>query len=302
MKQKIISEKREQLGSVIEIKLPEKHKDLFEPCFKEIDRIEQAFSRFKDSSELSKLDKNLGKWQDASQEYIQLVESALNFQNKTEGAFDITLKSSLEKMGYDPSYSFKPKEDSGKTKEKIKFRDKFLKPIVIDKKRNRILLRKEIEFGGHGKGYALDRVAKLLESRDVNCYYINAGGDIYASKGDGEPWTILLEHPDDSNRVIGKIELDRQGIGCSAPNRRRWANGKYHHLINAKTRQPENSVKAIFVLAKTGMEADAYATSLFTAGFEKALELYKKLPVQILMVSANNKMFKSPGFKVEFFE
>lgn len=299
MNQKILAQAREQLGSVIEIKLPEKYKSLFGLCFKEIDRIEQAYSRFLDSSELTKLNNHLGKWQKASDEYLKIVEYALDFYNKTEGYFDITLKTLLEKIGYDKEYSFKPKESKDTIVQKI--RDK-MQPILIDKKNKRIMLRKEIEFGGLGKGYALDCVAKLLDKKGVDCYYINAGGDIYARQGSGEPWTILLEHPDNYEMVIGKLELDKQSIAGSAPNRRRWGNGKYHHLINAKTKQPENSVKAIFVIAKTGMEADAYATALFTSGFEEAIRIYKKLPVEILLISQNNKVFKSEGFKVEFFD
>jgi len=297
MGQKILAESKEQLGSLIEIKLPEKHKALFKLCFEEIDRIEKAYSRFIDSSTLMKLNRNLGKWQKAPKEYLQIVQHALDFRKKTEGYFDITLKSTLEKMGYDKDYSFKPKEDALNERE-----EEIPEPIMINIKKGEILLRKEIEFGGIGKGYALDCVAKLLESHGVDCYYVNAGGDIYAKKGSGEPWTILLEHPDDFTKTIGKIDIDQRGIACSSPNRRRWANGKYHHLINAKTKQPENSVKAIFVLAKTGMEADVYATSLFTSGFENALRLWKTLPVEVLIISANNKMFKSPGFDVEFFE
>ena len=299
MNQKILAQRKEQLGSVIEIKLPEKYGFLFDLCFNEINRIEQAYSRFLDSSELMKLNSNLGQWQKASDEYLKIVEYALDFHNKTEGYFDITLKSVLEKMGYDKEYSFKPKQAKNTIRKKIQ--DKILQPILIDKKNKKIMLRKEIEFGGLGKGYALDCVAKLLESKGLDCYYINAGGDIYARQGSGEPWIILLEHPDNFEMVIGKIVLDRQSIACSAPNRRKWG-GKYHHLINAKTKEPQNSVKAIFVLAKTGIEADAYATALFTAGFEEAMRLYKKLPVEILLISKDSKVFKSDGFNVEFFD
>ena len=297
MASKIISQSREQLGSVIEIKLPEEHSALFFSCFNEIGRIEKAYSRFLDSSELTRVNNNLGKWQKVSKEYMFLLKQGLKFNHKTEGCFDQTLKSSLENLGYDKDYSFKPKLKKEPLLRKI--REKIFDPIQIDEKKGKVLLRKEVEFGGLGKGYAVDKVAELLEKAGVDCYYINAGGDIYAKQGKGKPWTILLEHPKDPERIIGKVELDNESIACSAPNRRRW--GKYHHLLNAKTRKPENSVKAVFVIAETCMDADAYATSLFTAGFEKAMEMYKALPVEVLIISSENKMFKSPGFKVEFF-
>ncbi|MFA5929599.1 MAG: FAD:protein FMN transferase, partial [Candidatus Micrarchaeia archaeon] len=172
--------------------------------------------------------------------------------------------------------------------------------IRVDTKLGRVLLNKEIDFGGFGKGFALDRVSSLLEGHGVSHYCINAGGDIFARRGDGEsPWEILLEHPDDPSRAIGKVPIDNCSIAASAPNRRKW--GEFHHLLNAKTGKPAKGVKAVFAIAKTGIEADAYATALFTAGFEEGIALSSRLPVEALIISSQDKMFQSKGFKAELF-
>lgn len=65
---------------------------------------------------------------------------------------------------------------------------------------------------------------------------------------------------------------------------------------------PQMGMKAKFVLAKAGLEADAYATALFTAGSEEGTLLFKELPVEMLMISSGNKMHRSGGFKAELFE
>jgi len=286
----IISQHREQLGSVIEIKLPEEHKSLFEECFAEIHRIEEAYSRFLDTSELSRVNRNLGQWQAVSEEFLHLVLRGLEFHEKTEGSFDITLKADLDRLGYDKEYSFTPRKHKVSLKQRL---FSFLAPICIDK--GRILLRREIEFGGLGKGYALDRVAALLDKANVQKYYVNAGGDIIVRGS----WEVLLEHPDDTERVIGKIMLKDRAIAGSAPNRRKWRG--HHHLLNARTRLPEHSTLCVFVIAKTGIEADAYATSIFAAGFEKGMKLTAKLPVDALIVSADRKMFLSDGFTAELY-
>ena len=77
--------------------------------------------------------------------------------------------------------------------------------------------------------------------------------------------------------------------------------GKYHHLLNAKTRMPQDEVKCIFVIAKTGIEADAYATSIFAAGFVEGIKLSKNLPVKMLMVSKENQMYISEGFNAKIY-
>ncbi len=287
------------LGTNIEIKLPMQNASLFSQCFSEIKRIERLYSRFLANSQLSKLNQNLNVWLDVSPEFILLLSKAKEFNEKTNGNFDITLKSVLDNLGYDSEYSFKQKQPSAENFFASSLSQ--AEAIKIDSKNCRVLLAKEIDFGGFGKGFALDQVANLLVKRCVDHFYINAGGDIFAKKGkQGDPWEILLEHPDDSSFAIGEISIDNRAIAGSAPNRRKWAHG-LHHLINAKTGLPARGVKAIFVTAKTGIEADAYATALFTAGFQEGIGLSKQLPVEILIVSSENKMFKSNGFNVELF-
>ena len=295
----IAAKSGQALGTTVEIKLPSRHSSFFPLCFSELTRIENAYSRFLPDSELSRLNSKMGIWQDASEELLSLVGKAEEFRGNTDGHFDISLKSVLDHMGYDAEYSFKPKKDKRGIADAL---SRLLPVARMDRAKGRILLRRQIEFGGLGKGYALDRVAALLEGKGVKHYYINAGGDVYAKQGEGEaPWEIILEHPDDSERAMGKVSLDGKSIAGSAPNRRSWGNGEFHHLINAKTGKPAQGVKCIFVIAKTGIEADAYATALFTAGFENGIELSKKLPVEILAVSSKGKMYESSGFGAEIF-
>lgn len=293
---KIESRTEELLGTQIEIKLPEKFSSIFPKCFSELKRIEKTYSRFLDSSELSKLNSNLGKWQKVSEEMIYLIETSEKIRKQTNGNFDITLKSTLERLGYDKNYTFKEKENKKTILQKIK---QIFPPIKIDKRNKKIFLRKEIEFGGCGKGFALDKVSKILDENGVTHYYINAGGDIFA-KQYGPPWEILLEHPENPDMAIGKVILNNKAIAASSPNKRKW--GKYHHLINARTELPANEVKAIFVLAEKGIEADAYATALFTAGFDDAIVISQHLDIEVLIISSEDKMYISPRFNLHLFE
>ncbi|MFA6489172.1 MAG: FAD:protein FMN transferase [Candidatus Micrarchaeia archaeon] len=295
----IAAEAKQVLGTKVEIKLPSRHSSFFSLCFSELSRIEKAYSRFIPDSELSVLNSKIGKWQDAGDELLFLAGKAEEFRAKTDGQFDISLKETLENMGYDSQYSFKPKKGKNGIASAL---SRLLPAVKIDRAKRRILLNRQIEFGGLGKGYALDCVAALLEKNGVKHYYINAGGDIYAKREEGTPqWEILLEHPDDPERAIGKIALDGKSIAGSAPNRRKWGNGEFHHLINAKTGKPAQGVKCVFVVAGTGIEADAYATAIFTAGFERGIALSRNLPVEILMVSEKNKMYQSAMFGAELF-
>ncbi|MBT3463598.1 FAD:protein FMN transferase [archaeon] len=286
------SVKKELIGTLIEIKLPKKISFLFPSLFDEIERIEKKYSRFLDDSYLEQINFNLGIWQKVDFETIFLIRKSMNVKEKTNGNFDITLKNTLENLGYDKNYSFKVK----KTKTKFKESNEEIK---IDK--NKILLNKEIEFGGIGKGYAIDRISKIIEEQNIFDYYINAGGDILARhENKKEYWEILLEHPDDDKRVIGKIDLNNMSISSSSPNKRNWKES--HHLINSKTKKPISEIKSIFVMTKTAIESDSYATALFTSGFISAIEISKKLKLPVLIISSENKMYKSDDFNVNIFK
>ncbi|HYD03923.1 MAG TPA: FAD:protein FMN transferase [Alphaproteobacteria bacterium] len=306
----IISKKFEAIGSIIEVKIDSDSNDkrdyssAFELLSQELIRFEAEYSRFKETSKLSQLNNSLGEWVSVSEEFIFIVKKALEYNKSTLGYFDITVKSTLDKIGYDKDYSFAEKTEKETPKNnmlhklKANIQDKIQSPILIDEKNSKILIRKQIDFGGIGKGYEIDKLAEILESNNIEKYYINAGGDI---KVKGE-WTLLLEHPDNLKMVIGKIPLKDGALAASAPNRRKWGkDGKLHHLINPKTKKPADDMKAVFAMAKTGIDSDVYATSLFTAGFLEAIKLAKKLKIEVLLISTDNKYYVSEGFNAELF-
>lgn len=296
---KFISKKEEALGSVIEIFLPQKNKNLFENCFKELNLIQKKFSRFDENSDLNKLNKNLNKWQKVDKEFLFLIKKSLEISRNTNNYFDITLKQTLENLGYDPNYSFKAKNISKLSQIKSKLKFLVLNPIKINEKTSEIYLRKEIEFGGIGKGYAIDKIYEILEKSNVRNFLINAGGDIRCKTDGKKEWISLLQHPDNLNNVIGEMNINNMSLAGSAPSYRKWEN--HHHLINPKTLLPQNSVKSIFVLANTAIESDTYATGLFASGFENAIKLSKKLKINIFVISSENKIYKSENFKVKLY-
>jgi FAD:protein FMN transferase len=294
----INSRRLELLGSVVEVK-GRAPANVLDKCFEEIKRIEKEYSRFMDSSILSKANLKLFTWQEASPEFIYILLRAKAFNELTGGMFDITVKSVLDTLGYDKQYTFTRKPER-KARLIERLANNLLQPVLINEQQNRILLRREIDFGGIAKGYAVDRVAQILEEAGVSHYYINAGGDIYAKAGAAEgKWKIVLEHPDDASLAIGTLDLNSQAIACSSPNRRKW-NG-YHHLINPKTKKPACGMKCVFALAKTAMEADVYAKAIFVAGFKNGIALSKKLGIGAIIVSENNEIYQSFSMNAELF-
>jgi thiamine biosynthesis lipoprotein len=275
-----LQQKRELIGSEISLNLVVSESDFdsfsqeierfFQLSFAECERIEQKFSRFKVGSELSQLNQNVNVWQPVDMEFFELLIFAEEIRRKSEGYFDITIKSILDSLGYDSVYSFKKSGQLGE-----------LGKVELDIESLQVRISAPIDFGGFGKGYALDRIKLIADDFPelTKNLLIDAGGDIYA-RGlgpDGEFWRIYLEDPLNTNLAIGMVQFEKPTggfIAASNPGKRNW--GDSHHLVNplafsdlAKEQGgvSHDTISGVFVQSETsGMEADAWATALFVMG------------------------------------
>ncbi len=293
---KYYSRRIEVLGSFLEITLPDNNIDLFEKCFNEARRIENKFTRFNKSSPLSKLNSKLNQWQKTDAEFIYLLKKANDINKKTKGYFDITIKKTLDTIGYDSNYTFE-----NKYKNKINymkfishFLSKIKRNILINEKESKIKLKKEIDFGGFGKGYAIDKIRTIIEKANINEFIINAGGDIYV-KGKKE---IKIDHPIKKDTSFAITIIENSAICTSSAKHRKW-NKSSHHLINPKKNISEQTSLQTTIIGQSSLETDAYATGLFAAGFEKALKISQKNKINSLIISSDFRTCKNGTFNLK---
>lgn len=258
---------------------------LLERAFAECERIERCYSRFLKNSILSQLNNKVGEWAAVSTELYELISFAERTRERSEGAFDITIKSILDGWGYDSGYSLK--EHSPGHTGKVELKD------------GKVFLHAPIDLGGLGKGYALDRMLNACEG--FANVFIDAGGDIIArgKQQDDSPWIVAFEHPTDLTRGIGQVEVDGFAVACSSPSRRQWRNR--HHLVDPHRALPAENMLAVYTQAPAGLLADTYSTALFALGFERAQELLPQLPIEAMLVAPDGRVFVSEGFKGVFF-
>jgi thiamine biosynthesis lipoprotein len=130
----------------------------------------------------------------------------------------------------------------------------------------------EIDLGGVGKEYAVDRAAGLLSLESDRPFLVNFGGDIYAKgpRRDGRPWAVGIDDPDRTGRaVLYRIDLTIGGLATSGDARRFVVrNGRrLGHILNPRTGWPvEGAPRAVTVLAETCLEAGSLSTLAFLRG------------------------------------
>lgn len=217
----------------------------------EIDRFEQAYSRFLPHSDISQLNKEKI-FHNPSAEFLGLIRIAQSAYTATGGVFNVAVKNYLDSIGYDVTYSLKPREHISVVPD--------LSHVLFTNATS-IILKDDasIDFGGFGKGYLIDILAKFIQER-YHCsqFLINGGGDMFATHQNSDPVIIGLQHPHQSS-IVGTLEIKNCGFAASSPYVRRWKNeqGKtFHHLAGS------DEAQAVYVVAPTACLADIWATTL----------------------------------------
>lgn len=219
-----------------------------------IERIFQArdrqFSRFRDDSELARVNRTPHEVVTVSKAFGQMVERALAAAAATGGLVDPTLASAIEAAGYDRDFDeLEPRADRARAGPPGRWRD--VRMV------GRLLIRPvglELDLNGVVKGQTVDEAADLLSGEG----FVTAGGD-YAGRGEHD---VALPGG-------GSVRVTRGGLATSGTTKRRWlrAGTWQHHLIDPETGRPaESPWTEVTVSAATCLQADVAAKAAFLLG------------------------------------
>jgi len=226
----------------------------------------------------------------------------------TEGAFDPTVYPLVNAWGFGPGKKEKIE------KQKIDSILKFVDFRLITLKGNKIIKkdpRVALDFNAFAQGYSVDVVADFLNSKKIQAYIVEIGGEVYA-KGknyNGEFWKIGIEQPIDNKESNNKeraiVNLENKAIATSGNNRRYVIEDgvKYAHHLDPKTGYPaKNNLLSASLISKKTIISDAYATGVLVMGLEKAKVFLSKHPeIQAYLVYSDNKgnyqVYETPGIK-----
>lgn len=215
-----------------------------------ISQFDQHYSRFRSDSWVTHIGTNPGK-HPVPDDFADLYNFYESMYQMTNGLVTPLIGDAMERAGYNANYDLRPKQlkKIPALSEVLEFSDN-----TLHVKYSCIL-----DFGAAGKGYLVDLIGQELDKQGIQNYIIDAGGDILHHSP--TPTPVGLESPDDTQKVLGIVNLQGSSLCGSAGNKRKW--GKYHHIMNPQTLQSQSSVKAAWVISDTAMVADGLATCLF---------------------------------------
>lgn len=248
---------------------------------------EHRFSRFRDDSELSALNRAEGPFV-ASPELFDMLSRARVYFELTDGLFDPTVGGLLSALGYDRSFApgALDRSRAARAPRAARFVD-----LVLEQEARTVLRPQhvQIDLGGMAKGHTVDRAAvHLIESGAID-----AGGDAVTrgSAPDGGEWLVDIEDPQDPSRTVATLAVANAAVATSAPNRRRWrvATDFAHHLIDPGTRRSSTSdLLQATVVAPSAEVADVLAKTAFLLGARDGYRFLERQPgVGGVLVPAN---------------
>ena len=186
--------------------------------------------------------------------------------------------------------------------------DRLMKTVGLNKvglKANKIIKgnpKTRIDFNAIAKGYGVDVIAEFLESKHINNYLVEIGGEIRCKGLNVEKqtsWTVGIDNPnfDGSQTVLKAISLKNEAMATSGTYRkfRLDENGnRYAHIIDTKTGYPsKTNILSVSVIAPDCMTADAYATTFQAMGIEKVkqfLQSHQELKVFLVYETEDNRI------------
>ncbi len=148
--------------------------------------------------------------------------------------------------------------------------------LIIDEAKSTVFLADpdmSLDVGAIAKGYAVERVAEMLEEKGVVHAAINAGGNVrtLGPKPDGS-WRVGIQNPDLSSDepTIATINLDGKSVVTSGVYERYFTvdGVQYHHIIDGDSLYPERRYLSVSIITKDSGRADALSTALFNMDYE----------------------------------
>ena len=262
-------------------------------------RIEAKFSRFREASVVSEINRNAGRTPVAVDEETEmLVESALDLARRTEGRFDPTVGVLRRAWDFRAGRVPADEELAG------------LLPLVdagsVSVRNRTVFLRREgmeLDLGGVGKEYAVDRVAELLRDAGVRSAIVNFAGDVrtLGSRGDGRPWSVGVADP----RIAGRIRMRLRpvgdaGIATSGDYERCFIREgvRYHHILDARTGRPARGLSSVTVMSQTAFHAGRLATAAFLLGPRAGRSLLEETPgVEGVLIEEDGRLCSTSGME-----
>lgn len=241
----------------------------------ELKKVDNSLSPYNPNSVITHVNHNEKVEPDSF--FVHVFRLARKVSEETNGAFDITIAPLVNAWGF--GFKQSTGVDSltvDSLRQIIGYQHIALKDNQVIKEDPRIML----DCSAIAKGFGVDAVARLLESKGIRNYMVDIGGEVVVRGKNPRmnAWQIGINKPIDDSLSINQelqtiLAISDVGMATSGNYRNFYYKGgkKYAHTIDPRTGYPvQHSILSSTVIAKDCASADAYATAFMVMGLDSA--------------------------------
>ena len=252
-----------------------------------VDALEDQLTVYRDHSEVCSINRQAAMYSvEVEPRLFELLEHSLWLYHQTGGAFDITAGPLSKLWGFHRREGRVPSEDE------IAATLANIGSQYVELNADKTTIRFshagiELNLGGIGKGYALDRAAARMQAAGVDHFLLHGGRSSVLARGAkipaapaDNPWTVGIGHPRRPDRRLGLLNLRDQAMSTSGTATQSFHHQgqRYGHILDPRTGQPADGVLSVTVLCADAATADALSTAFYVMGVEKSEEYCQRHP------------------------
>jgi len=245
-------------------------------------RLDELLSNYKPTSEWSGINREAARRPvPVSEELFALLEACQQFSAASQGAFDITVGPLLRTWRF--------YKGSGRLPHRAEIRTALgevgYAHLRLDPAARTVQFAREgmeIDPGGIGKGYAVDRMVTILKEQGVQSALVSAAGSsIYglgAPPQEPRGWRVDIRHPRDARQTVATVYLNQMSLSTSGAQEKFFeAGGRiYSHIFDPRTGYPASGRLQVSVLAPRTLDSEAWTKPVFIEGRSWAAQFLPK--------------------------
>jgi thiamine biosynthesis lipoprotein len=270
---------------------------------RELEAIDRACSRFRDDSDLFRLNEAGGAWIEVDDLLLQAVGVALRAARLTDGLVDPTVGEAMMRIGYDRDFSRIVADGPASARTPSWIWTAGWRRVELRPGRGEIRMPRgmRIDLGSTAKALAADRAAASAAAATGCGVLVSLGGDVALGGGalEGAGWPVGIADDHAGTPEPGEtIAIASGGLATSSTTIRRWSRGgvPVHHIVDPRTGAPAREVwRTVSVCAATCVDANTASTAAIVFGDEAPDWLARQgLPARL--VGADGSIVRVAGW------
>ena len=237
----------------------------------EAKRLDEMLSNYKPDSEWSVVNKQAGDGPvHITPELYQLLAACVEYSRASEGTFDISVGPLMKVWGFYKGTGHLPhRAEVRDAMNLVGYRNILLDPAVNTVR----FARKGVELdpGGIGKGYAVDRIVQILKADGVERALVSGGGSsIYAlgTPPNEKGWKVDIKNPRNPQESIETVYFKDESMSTSGNYEKFfYAEGRmYSHIMDPRTGYPAEGMLSASVIAPRTLDSEAWGKPYYILG------------------------------------